>query len=150
LLGILRTLEAAQPGGETGLANVWDAVAGRFLTRRGLVILITDAFDDVNRLRTALRHLRHRGHDILLYHILAPEEIDFPFTRPTRFRDFEQPTRVVPTDSIRDLYRRNFDEWLSGLRKAMTEVQADAVIMRTDEPVDRVIGSYLARRANRR
>jgi uncharacterized protein (DUF58 family) len=146
LLGVLRALESAEAGGETSLAAVWDAVATRHLTRRGLVVLISDGFDSVNRLRSALRHLRHRGHDILFVHVLAREEIDFPFTKPTKFRDFEAPTRVVPADAAREIYRRNFATWDDGLRKALAEVRADRIAITTDEPIDRALGDYLARR----
>jgi uncharacterized protein (DUF58 family) len=147
LLGLLRALESATPGGETGLAEVWDAVATRHLTRRGLVVLISDGFDGVARLRSALRHLRHRGHDILFVQVLAREEVDFPFTKATKFRDYESPTRVVAVDAARETYRRNFAAWEDGLRKALADVKADRIVLRTDEPIDRALGDYLARRS---
>lgn len=147
LLTVLRTLESASPGGETALAATWNTVAGQYLKRRGLVVLITDGFDEIPRIRTALRRLRHRGHDLLFVNILAPEEIDFPFARPTRFRDFEKPHQVIP--GTRERYRANFTAWREGLSRACNDVRAGRIDLRTDEPIDRALGSYLARRAAR-
>jgi uncharacterized protein (DUF58 family) len=151
LLGVLRTLENTQPGGESDLAPIWDSLSGRYLPRRGMVMLISDAFDDAARLGRAVRHLRHRGHDVMLFHVLAPEEIDFPFTKATKFNDLERPGEVVPTDarSLRAEYIRNFESWRAELRKAMEDVRAEYVLLRTDEPVDRALGAYLAKRAKR-
>ena len=150
LLGVLRTLERATPGGETALAPIWDSLAGRFLPRRGMVMLLSDGFDSAERLGRAVRHLRHRGHDVMLFHILAPEELEFPFTKPTKFRDLERLDRVVPTDtrSLRDDYLRNVETWRNDLRKKMEDVRADYVLLQTDVPVDRALGAFLARRRN--
>ncbi len=148
LLGILRALEQTTPGGETDLAPIWDSLAGRFLARRGLVILLSDGFDDAERLGRAVRHLRHRGHEVLLFHILAPEEIEFPFTRPTRFRDLEKFDRHVPAEArtLRESYLNNFESWRQELRRKLEDVRAEYIMLRTDEPVDRALGAYLARR----
>lgn len=149
LLGILRMLEQTQPGGETALASIWDSLSGRFMPRRGIVILISDAFDDVDRLGRAIRHLRHRGHEVLLFHVLAGEEMDFPFSKPTRFHCMEKFDRMIPSDarSLRAEYLANFDSWRTSLRKKLEEVHAEYVLLRTDEPVDRALGAYLARRS---
>lgn len=148
LLGILRTLEGTQPGGETALAPIWDSLAGRFMKRRGMVILISDGFDDAERLGRAVRHLRHRGHEVMLFHVLAPEEIEFPFSKPTKFHDLETFDRTVQTDAgrLRESYLRNFETWRTTLRKKLEDVRAEYVLLRTDEPVDRALGAYIARR----
>jgi uncharacterized protein (DUF58 family) len=148
LLGVLRTLEKSAPGGETALAPIWDSLAGRFLPRRGMVMLLSDGFDSAERLGRAVRHLRHRGHDVMFFHILAPEELEFPFTKPTKFRDMERLDRVVPTEtrSLREDYLRNVDMWRSDLRKKLEDVRADYVLLRTDVPVDRALGAFLAKR----
>ena len=148
LLGILRTLERTSPGGETALAPIWDSLAGRFMNRRGMVILISDGFDDAEKLGRAVRHLRHRGHEVMFFHVLAPEEIEFPFTKPTKFHDLERFDNTVPTDtrSLRASYLSNFEAWRTQLRKKLEDVRAEYVLLRTDEPVDRALGAYLARR----
>ena len=96
----------------------------------------------------ALHRLRHRGHDVMFFHILAPEELEFPFTKPTKFRDMERLDRVVPSDtrSLREEYLRNVENWRNDLRKKLEDVRADYVLLRTDVPVDRALGAFLARR----
>src|SRR5438128_5669585 len=82
LLRILQTLEATRPGGETGLAPLWHELANR-VSRRGMIVILSDCFDKLPELMLALRDLRHRRHDVLLLHVLAAEEIEFPFRRMT-------------------------------------------------------------------
>ncbi|HEV3145739.1 MAG TPA: DUF58 domain-containing protein, partial [Gemmataceae bacterium] len=89
LLRIIRSLEASSPGGETELAPIWHDLAGHQFRRRGMVVILSDCFDDVDRLLRALQHFRHKRHEVLLFHILAPEEMDFPFSRLTQFRNLE-------------------------------------------------------------
>ena len=79
-------LEETEPGGETALAPLWHELAAHQIRRRGLVVILSDCFDDLHRLMLALQHFRHQQHEVLLFHILAPEEIDFPFTKRTQFQ----------------------------------------------------------------
>lgn len=87
LLNVLRALENTKPGGETSMAPLWHELAGRYLKRRGLVIILSDFFDDLDALTRAMRHLRHRHHEIILFHVLSPDEIEFPFGKQTQFRN---------------------------------------------------------------
>ena len=148
LLGLLQGLEATVPGGETALAPVWHRLAVHHLNRRGLVILLSDCFDDPAHLARALQHLRHRKHEVLLFQIVAPEEIDFPFERPTRFKDLERIGDEVRTDarSLRDEYRANFAAHRTELMRKAHDLRVDYHLLRTDEPVDRALGAYIARR----
>lgn len=150
LLRILQTLEATRPGGETGLAPLWHELANR-VTRRGMIVILSDCFDKLPELLLALRNLRHRRHDVLLLHILAPEEIEFPFRRMTQFRDLEQPGHKVLLDAaqLRQEYLKNFQTFCEGLRTGARDMQIDYHQMRTDEPVERALGHYLARRLAR-
>ena len=148
LLALLRGLEETVPGGETGLAAVWNTLATHHLTRRGLVVLISDCFDDPAHLARALQRLRHRRHEVLLFHVLAPEEIEFPFDRPTRFRDMERIGEEVRVDAhrMREEYRANFEAYRTALQREARDLRIDYHLLRTDEPVDRALGAYLARR----
>lgn len=148
LLGLLRGLEDTQPGGETALAPVWHALAAHHLRRRGMVVILSDCFDQPAHLVRALQHLRHRHHEVLLFHILAPEEIDFPFDRPTKFRDMENLGREVRVDArrLRDEYRKNFEAYRAELMKKAHDLRIDYHLLRTDQPVDLALGAYLAKR----
>jgi uncharacterized protein (DUF58 family) len=150
LLRVLQALEATKPGGETGLAPRWHELANR-VARKGMIIVLSDCFDNLPDLLLALRNLRHRRHDVLLMHILAPEEIEFPFRRMTQFRDLEQLGRKVLLDAaqLRQEYLKNFEAFCQGLRTGTRDMQIDYHLMRTDEPVERALGHYLARRLAR-
>jgi uncharacterized protein (DUF58 family) len=151
LLTLLSTLSAAKPSGETSLADVWHDIAGRHLKRRGLVVLISDCLDDAGRIGQAIRHLRYHRHEVMLFHVMAPEELDFPYRSATRFRDLERPRSEVQFDArrLRDEYLRNQEAHRIALRTSAQDQRADYQLLRTDEPVDRALGAFLARRALR-
>lgn len=151
LMQILATLEKTVPGGETRLAPLWDRLAGQ-LRSRGMLLIFSDCFDQVNQLIHALRHLRHRRHEILLFHILAPEEIKFPFTKRVQFRHLENvdQRRLIDPAAVRSAYLQNFNAFCETLRKQAANLQIDYHLMRTDEPVDRALGIYLMKRLARR
>jgi uncharacterized protein (DUF58 family) len=148
LFTLLRLLEATTTGGETALGGVWDQIAGQHLKRRGLVILLSDCLDQVSSLSRALRHLRYGRHEVILFQILAPEELEFPFTNPTKFRNLEVSGHELTVDArrLREEYLRNFEAYRAELRRTVEELRIDYQLLRTDEPVDRALGAYLARR----
>jgi uncharacterized protein (DUF58 family) len=148
LLTLLRTLEETAVGGDTSLGDVWDQIAGQHLKRRGLVILLSDCFGDIPGITRALRHLRYGRHDVILFQTLAPEELDFPFKNPTKFRSLEVKGYELTVDArrLREEYRRNFDAHRQQLRRVAEELRVDYVLLKTDEPVERALGAYLAGR----
>ena len=148
LLTVLQALEKTKPGGETSMASLWHELAGHYLKRRGLIIIISDFFDDVVALTRALRHLKHRNHDVILFHVLAPEEIDFPFGKPTQFRNLENrdDLQMVDARQIRADYLRNFQSFCEQLRQQAGNMHIDYQLLRTDDPVDRALGTYLSHR----
>jgi hypothetical protein len=95
--------------------------------------------------------LRHRLHDVLLLHILAPDEIEFSFRRMTQFRNLEHTGQKVLLDAaqLRQEYLKNFQTFCEGLRTGARDMQIDYHQMRTDEPVEHALGHYLTRRMSR-
>ncbi len=151
LLLILQALEAARPGGETALAPLWHQIAEQ-LPARSLVILLSDGFGDVPGLVKALQHFRHRRHEVIFLHLLAPEELTFPFTKLTQFRNLERAGHRLLVDPrrLRAEYLANFERFRATLRDACSKTQTDYHLIRTDEPVERALGVYLARRGRGR
>jgi uncharacterized protein (DUF58 family) len=147
---LLALLEQARPGGETGLAQIWQEVAGR-VSRKGLVIILSDCFDQLAPLLLALRKLRHRRHDVILLHILAPEEVEFPFHKMTQFRNLERAGEKLLLDpaQLRQEYLRNFNAFCQELRTQAGDMRVDYHLLRTDDPVERALGAYLAKRQAR-
>jgi uncharacterized protein (DUF58 family) len=151
LLRIIRTLEQTKPGGETALAPIWHDLASHQLRRRGMIVILSDCFDNLENLLKALQHFRHKRHDVLLFHVLAPEEIDFPFRRLTQFRNIEMASEKLIVDPyrLRSEYLKNFREFCLKLKDKCGQMRIDYHLLRTDEPVERALGVYLTRRQRR-
>ena len=83
------------------------------MNKRSVVIVLSDLFDDVDSLMAGLKHFRHRRHDVIVFHVLDPQEIEFSFARPTMFQGLEQMPHVVADPrSLRRAYLREFEEYL--------------------------------------
>jgi len=148
LLRVLHALEQTAPGGETSLAPIWHELAAHQIKRRGLIVILSDCFDDPERVVLALRHFRHRKHEVILFHVLAPEEIEFPFRKLTQFQDLEALPRRLLVDParLRREYLERFETFCRQLRDRSRSMGVDYHLLRTDEPVDRALGIYLSRR----
>jgi uncharacterized protein (DUF58 family) len=151
LMHILQTLEETQPGGETSMAPLWHELAGK-LRRRGMIVILSDCFDQLAPLMRALQHFRHSRHEVILFHILAPEEIEFPFRKWTQFRNLETPGHrlLVDPQRLRKEYLENFNNFCTQLRRQAGQMQIDYHQMRTDEPVEKALGIYLTKRQSRK
>jgi uncharacterized protein (DUF58 family) len=152
LLRLLTTLEQTKPGGETALGPIWQELAAHHVKRRGLIVILSDCFDQIESLLLALRRFRYQKHEVLLFHILAPEEMEFPYSRLTQFRNLElsDDRLLVDPSRLRQEYLANFRAFCQRLREGVGQMQIDYHTLRTDEPVDRALGIYLARRQQRR
>lgn len=147
LLNILNELQNVEPAGETSLAPLWHSLC-RQLRRKGLIVILSDCFDDLPGVLHALGHFRHGGHEVLLLHILAPEEIDFPFDQPMLFRSletFSERTQIDPRVA-KVQYLENFRRFHEDLKRQAGLLQVDYHLLRTDEPIERALGWYLANR----
>lgn len=139
LLTILGLLEDSRAAGETSLAAVLDGLAER-LHRRGLVILLTDAFDDPDRLVTALRHLRHRKQDVRVFQIVDPEEAEFPFSGTWEFVGLEQePELRLDGDRIRHRYLDLLEQHRNKLAAGCHACGIPLQCCRTDEDLATVL-----------
>lgn len=147
---LCRALEEARPGGDVGLSAVLESLAAR-IRRRGLVVVLSDGFDRLEPLLMALRHLRHRHHELLFLHVLAPEEEEFPFRGPTRFRSLEAPGQAVRVDplTLRAEYLARFRAFRDTLRDEIRGMGADYHRASTAEPPARTLLDYLASRSGR-
>jgi uncharacterized protein (DUF58 family) len=147
---ICHALDDAAPGGEVPLSGVLHALAAR-ARRRGLVVVLSDGFDDPDALASALRHLRHRRHEVLFLHVLAPEEEEFSFRRPARFRDLERAGRSLRVDpsALRAAYLARFAAFRQNLEETLRASGADYHKASTAEPVEATLLNYLATRSRR-
>jgi uncharacterized protein (DUF58 family) len=143
-------LENAAPAGERPLSAVLHDLATR-MRRRGLIVVLSDGFDRLDDLARALRHLRHRRHEVLFLHVLAPEEEEFPFRTPAKFRSLESVDHALRVDpaALRAAYLERFRAHCDGLREACLAVGADYQKASTGAPVERTLLDYLAARSQR-
>ena len=117
---------------------------------RSLVILLSDCFADPDSLTAALRHFRHRRHDLSVLHVVDPAETDFPFEEPTLFHDLESPqSEFVDPRGVQAAYRREFEEFRRRLQAITRDLGMDYALLRTDTPLEQALSSFLLRRARR-
>jgi uncharacterized protein (DUF58 family) len=148
---LCKTLESAKTGGEAPLSGILHALAEK-VRRRGLIIVMSDGFDNLDDLTSALGHLRHRRHEVLFFQILAPEEEEFPFRKPARFRNLERLDHLLRIDpaALRTAYLEKFNAHCKGLKEKVQGMNADYHRVTTAVPPDRALLDYLAARSSRR
>lgn len=150
LRALFQRLEDARPEGTTGVGRAL-VEAGEAVRRRGVVVLFSDLLDDPREVLRGLRHLRQRGHDVLLFHVLAHEELTFPFQRMTRFEGLELSERVTADPvSLRAAYLAEVEAYRRTLKRSCLANRIDLVEMDTSQPLAVVLAAYLAQRAARR
>jgi uncharacterized protein (DUF58 family) len=147
---LLDELEATEPGNETEMASVFHSLAER-VHRRGLVVVISDFFFDLTELLGALQHFRHRKHELVLFHTMAPDELTLPFKGWMEFRDLEVRDDRLRCDPrrLRAEYIRNVNAFITELKKGAGRMRADYVPISTQTPYDYALARYLSARAAR-
>jgi uncharacterized protein (DUF58 family) len=134
---------------KTEMGSIFHDLAERF-KKRGVVVVISDLFDDVPRILAGLRHFRHRRHEVIIFHILDPAELDFPFRDTTLFKGLEGlPEVLTEPYALRKAYQAEVSEFIRELKKGCQMINVDYVPLRTDQDLDTPLTSYLASRATR-
>ncbi len=120
------------------------------VTRRALMFLISDMFDDVPDLLSGLKHLRHKRHEVVVWHVLDPFELTFPFQQTTLFRGLEQyPELLTDPRTLRKSYLDQMGQFITDLRRGCRDQNIDYVQMSTEKPLSVALSSYLAHRLKR-
>ncbi len=147
---ILEELADTACGGETSLAGVFHDIAER-VRRRGLVIIISDLFDDAGEVLKALHHFRYRRHEVLLLHVMAEEELTFPFDRWSLFRDLEVAAHRVHLDplALKSEYLARVRGFVRRLEIGCGQMNVDYVQLSTKNSFDLALAHYLAQRMAR-
>ena len=144
---VLKALAAGQPEGRTKLAPALHELAER-IKRRGLVVLLSDLLDSPADVLSGLQHFRHRNHEVIVFHILDPDEVDFPYTDASTFVDMETGAQLTTEPwEIAARYRERLEEWRGRYSRACREHLVDYVPLDTRTPFDRALLAYLEKRA---
>ncbi|NLF30173.1 MAG: DUF58 domain-containing protein [Planctomycetes bacterium] len=139
-------LDALSPGADTALADVLDDAAAR-IAGRGLIVILSDLYDDPDRVLRAMERLRRRRHQVILIHVLDRAELDLPHTRDTTFVDRETGRALqVDPEALRETYVRQVEAFIGRYRRECGSRRMDYVLAPTDTPYDRMLMDYLARR----
>jgi len=121
------------------------------LRQRGMVLVFSDLFDDADEVIKGLREIAQRGHDVVVFHVLDHDEVEFPFERMTLFQGLEQlPELLVDPQSLRDAYLAEIGGFQEQIRKGCLAHKIDYVKVINSTPLDVVLSSYLTARAARR
>lgn len=139
------------PGGEkSSLAPIFHDLAER-ITRRGIILVISDFFDEPQEMLAGMKHLRHKRHEVIAMQVMDPAEADFPFQDATLFRGLEaMPELLTDPRSLRDGYLEQVEAFVREMQLGCRSQNIDFVQLRTDQSLEGGLSGYLAHRLARR
>jgi uncharacterized protein (DUF58 family) len=143
-------LESLSPGKETAIAPIFHELAGT-LGKRGLVIVISDLYDEPADIMRALQHFVHKKHQIIVFHLMDPAELELPFRKVVSFVDLETNERIqVDPRFIKDAYKAEVAAFIDRYRRECSDRNIEYVLTPTTTPYDRMLLDYLSRRKGMR
>ncbi len=143
---IIQALEHSEPKHKSDIYPILRQAA-ESIPRRGLMVLVSDLLIDRPGLFRGLRLLRSRGHDVMVFHILDDDELDFPFNGPTRFEGLELPEQLrCNPRALREGYLAALGDYLEEVRRGCSHNDVDYALLRTSEPLDAALSAYLCNR----
>ena len=147
LMRILRTLDETKPENESGVAPLLHEIADR-IPRRGMVIVVSDLFDNADAIVNALHHLRHRRHEVLLLQVMADDELTFPFRKWSLFENLERAGHRIRLDPAVTWanYLEAVNRHQKSIKDAAGKMNVSHVLLNTKEPFDVALTGYLAAR----
>ena len=143
---VLHTLDRIEAGRPGSFARPLFK-ATEFFKRRGVLLVISDFYDEPQAIVDALKPFRYGGNDLLVFHVLDPAEVDFPYDDATSFQDLETGRKlpVVP-EKLREQYRQLVQEHVAALSKLCGENRMDYALFNTSQPLDHALFKFLAMR----
>ena len=144
---VLQRLVQSQPAGAVGIEASLETLSQR-IKRRGMVLVFSDCFGEIDPLVKRLKHLRARGNDVIVFQIVAPEEVNFNLRGDGEFIDLEQavPSMEVDAADVRAAYQARFQRHMKQLDDELRMAGCDRVVMTTDQPLADVLAAFLLRR----
>jgi len=144
---VLEALSRTTPARDTRCAATFHEIAER-IPSRGLIIVISDLFDDAEAIKNALHHFRYKNHELVVFHLMAEEELTFPFDKFDDFRCLEVEGRRLNIDpaTIRASYLDRVKSHLKSIELACGQMKADYVPVNTKTPVTEALFSYFSQR----
>ncbi len=146
VLSVAQALEKVGKSDPTSLYPILLNVANAS-AKRGLMILCSDLFGDIEETLKGLRILRQQGHDVMVFHILDDDELEFPFTGPTKFDSLESEDQLTCNPkALREGYLAALETFLTKIRRGCVSYGIDYALIRTSDPLDAALASFLCNR----
>ncbi len=147
---LLKQLENVSVGAATSFDKPLHAIADQ-QQRRGFIVIVSDLLSNADQLIDALRHFRFSGHEVLICHVLDPQEVTFDFEDVMQIKDLETGTKLlIEGSSARALYQKNFQQFQHRIQRACGLLGIDYTLLTTDRPLDGALFQYLSARSRRR
>ena len=136
-----------RPGGETDVSKVFHDIVPR-IDKRGMVFILSDCFTDVKSLLASIAHFRHASHEVVIFHVMDRDEVEFPFDAWTRFENLERIAefQMVDPASFRAAYLDNFAKFTEALKLGCQRHRVELVPMYTHEPLTDSLARFLRMR----
>lgn len=143
---ILKTLETNKPENQTGTADCLSEIAER-VKKRSLIIVISDFFDDVEKVAKALQHFRHDQNEVIVFHLLDQREIDFKFGKSATFTDLETGDKMLTHPyQLQKAYESTMNEFINHIKSKCLYQRIDYNLITTNTPFDKALVAYLNKR----
>lgn len=143
---VLMALDTVKAGKDTDIGPVLHTMAER-LKRKGLVILISDLYDESEKILSGLRHFRYNNHEVLVFHLLDQKEINFEFDGEVEFEDLESGERIRTYPwYIKNDYLKAINEFEQYYRRQCRENLIDYQLLTTDQSLDIALMEYIIKR----
>ena len=143
---IIFALSEIKVGNDTNITNALHTIADR-IKRRGLIILISDLLDDPQKILSGMKHLKYNKHEIIVFHIVDDQEVDFNFKGEFIFEDLESKQKIR-TDAryVQQDYLNQINNQYTFFKKSFRENDIDYIRIRTSEPIESALSGYLLKR----
>ena len=143
---IIKAMDVSRPREKTDMERIFRRVA-ESTPSRGMIVVISDFLADREPIFKGMEMLRHRKHDVLAFHVLDDDELEFNFAGTTRFEGMEEmPNLICDPRALREGYLEALDEYLVEIRRGLTRIGVDYAQVRTSDYLDAVLTKFLSRR----
>jgi uncharacterized protein (DUF58 family) len=143
---VLHVLDRAEAGRPGSLAPPLLQIT-ELLRRKGILLVISDLYEEPDKVLAAIGPLRARGHDVIVFHVMDPTELEFPFENPSGFEDLETREQIpVVPERLREEYRRMVAAHLEALKSKFSSNRIDYTLLDTSKPLDLALFQYLLAR----
>ena len=139
-------MEKSKPGSDTNIGDILH-ISAESMKKKGLIILISDFFDDLEAIISGIKHYRYKGNEVILFHILDPQELNLDFNERTEFIDLETEESIT-TDPwhIQNDYNKEMKKFIEELKLQCKQNKVDYSLITTDTPVEIALFDYLIKR----